>query len=327
MDDIMEIKKQILNKIKEYEKIIIHRHFLPDGDALGSSFGLKDIIKQSFPDKQVYSVGTDTADYLKFLGEEDYIDSTTYNDALVIVVDTSNKSRINNDNYKLAKEIIKIDHHIETDPYGDINYVLPTVAATSLMIADFLISFPDELKISIDGARALYVGIITDTGRFRFRNVSGHSLKLAGHLLDYGFDTEDMFSNLYMKDVNVQRLQGYILKHFKTTKNGVNYIYISRRLQKKFKVSLTNASSLVNSMDSVKGSLIWILFVQDEKSKIRGRLRSRYMSINQLAEEFKGGGHAQASGIKFKNKSTIKKVIQRADEMIKEYKENNEGWN
>ena len=326
MNDYEAIKKQILEKIKEYDTIIIHRHFSPDGDALGSSLGLRDILRQSFPNKKVYSIGTDEADYLRFLGKEDNINDNEYEGALVIVLDTSTEKRINDDRYKLGKEIIKIDHHIETDPYGDINYVLDDVASTTLIITDFLISFPNELKISVEGAKQLYVGTVTDTGRFRFKNVSGYSLKLAGYLLDYGFDTEEIYSELYMKDVKTLHLQGHVLRNFKMTENGVSYIYLSRRLQNRFKVNVTEASSLVNSLDGIEGSLIWILFVQDENGVIRARIRSRFMSINEFAMEFEGGGHAQASGAKFTKKRQIKTMLKRADELIKEYKMNNKGW-
>jgi phosphoesterase RecJ-like protein len=326
MDNNYEIKKLILDKIKEYDTIIIHRHFLPDGDCFGSTLGLRDIIRQSFPEKKVYSVGTDTVDYLEFVGKEDSIPDSTYENALVIVVDTSTSKRINGDSYKLGKEIIKIDHHLETDPYGDINYVLDYVASTTLIITDFLRTFSDELKISVDGARALYVGIVTDTGRFRYRSVRGKSLELAGYLLDYGFDTEEMYASLYTKEANFLYLQGYLLQHFKITKNGVAYAYLSKRIQKRFNASTSNASALVNCLDGIVGSLIWILFVQGNNGDIRARLRSRYTEINNLAGEFDGGGHAQASGAKVKNKSEIKTMVRRADELLGEYKENNKGW-
>jgi len=326
VEDRKVIKKVILDKIIEYDTIIIHRHSLPDGDSIGSAFGLRDIIKQSFPEKQVYAVGTDEVEYLRFVGQQDVISDSLYENALVIVVDTSTENRINGEAYKLGKEIIKIDHHVETDPYGDINYVLPEVAATTLVITDFLLTFPDILKLSVDGARALYIGTVTDTGRFRYRTVTGHSLKLAGYLLDYGFDTEEIYAKLYLKDKNVLRLQGYVLRHFKITPNGVNYIYLSRRIQKRFKVNVTETSSLVNIFDCLIGSLVWILFIQDEKGLIRGRIRSRYLSIFELATEFNGGGHAQASGVKFKNKKQIKAIVRRADELVKAYKSNNKGW-
>jgi len=318
----LEIKTKIYEKIKAYDTIIIHRHHRPDGDCMGSSFGLRDILLASFPDKNIYSVGgRDKAEYLEFLGKEDQINEEDYQDALVIVVDTANKERISGDDYSLGKEIIKIDHHIETDPYGDINYVRTDYPSTTSLIMDFFISFPD-LKMTKVGATALYVGMVTDTGRFRYDGVTGKTLRLAGDLLDYNLDTEEIFSRLYMRERNVLKLEGHVLRKFKTTENGVNYMYISRRLRERFKVKHGDASALVNTMDNVKGSLVWILFLE-AKEGIRARIRSRYVNISLIAQEFNGGGHKQASGASVKNKRELKQLVKRADEELAKFKEEN----
>ncbi|HHU55733.1 MAG TPA: bifunctional oligoribonuclease/PAP phosphatase NrnA [Acholeplasmataceae bacterium] len=320
MNNYIEIKKQILDKIKAYDTIMIHRHVRPDGDCIGSSFGLRDILRTSFPEKKVYSVkGNDQADYLDFLGSEDEVNEEEYENALVIVVDTSTGDRISGENYKLGKEIIKIDHHIETDPYGNINYVREDYPSTTLLIMDFFKTFENELKMTKEGAKALYVGTITDTGRFRYSSVDGNSLRLAGDILDYGIDTEELFVNLYVREKNILKLQGYVLRHFKTTKNGVSYIYISKRLRNRFKVAHSDASSLVSALDNIKGSLIWILFIEAGEG-IRVRLRSRYLSIVEVAQKFNGGGHAQASGASVRNKKEMKKLIYEADKLLESFK-------
>jgi phosphoesterase RecJ-like protein len=101
----------ILNKIKQYDKIIIHGHIRPDGDCYGAQFGLKDLILSSFPKKKVYVVG-ETSEYVSFVGQVDQIPDSEYNGALSIVVDTATKDRISDQRYLLGKEVIKIDHHI-----------------------------------------------------------------------------------------------------------------------------------------------------------------------------------------------------------------------
>lgn len=316
MDNYLEIKKLILEKIKAYDTIIIHRHFRPDGDCIGSSLGLRDILKCSFPEKKIYSVaGNDHAEYLDFIGLEDEVDPSEYENALIIVVDTSTSDRISGEEYKLGKVIIKIDHHIETDPYGDINYVRDDFPATTILIMDFFKTFEDELKMSVDGARALYVGVITDTGRFRYSSVNGLTLKLAGDLLEYGFDTEKIYANLYLKERNILKLQGYLLRHFKTTKNGVSYIYISKRIRDRFKVSHSDASNMVSVLDNIKGSIIWILFIEAGEG-IRARIRSRYLNIIEIAQAFNGGGHAQACGASVKNKKELKALVKKADKLL-----------
>lgn len=312
------IKKEIFEKIKAYDTIIIHRHYRPDGDCMGSSLGLRNILRTSFPDKKIFSVGSDQVAYLTFLGQEDTIDKNEYDNALVIVVDTSTSKRVSIPEYNSGKEVIKIDHHIETDPFGNINYVREDFPSTSTVIMDFFLTFP-ELKMTAEGARALYVATITDTGRFRYHNVTGETLRLAGRMLDYGLDTDEIFANLHIKEKESLKLQGYVLNHFKTTKNGVSYIYISDRVQKRFKVSNEEASALVNTLDSIKGSLIWILFV-DIEGVIRARLRSRFTTVVEIAQAYSGGGHAQASGAVAKNRREIKKMVKDADEALRKYK-------
>ena len=90
MNDNFEIKRRILDKIKQYDRIIVTRHFRPDGDAIGSSKGLARMLKLSFPQKEVYVINEDSSEYLAFLGGEDApIADEKYSDALVIVCDTA----------------------------------------------------------------------------------------------------------------------------------------------------------------------------------------------------------------------------------------------
>lgn len=317
-------KKQfIFDKIKEASTIIIHRHVHPDGDALGSSYGLRDILRMSFPEKVVLSVGDDTVKYLSFMGSDDKVTAADYIDSLVIVVDTANSKRISGEFYNKGKEVIKIDHHLNVEDFGTVNYVREDMPSTASIITDFFNTFKKELKISQEGAMFLYLGTVTDTGRFRYSAVSGDTLRLAGSLLDYNFDTERMYANLNLKDRESMKLTGYVLNNFKTTKNGVSYIYISKRVQKKFKVTTEEATAQVNVMDSVKGSLIWILFVEFD-GIIRARLRSRFVGVNEIAREFDGGGHMQASGASAKNKKEMKNMIKLADKVLKKFKEENE---
>ena len=104
---------KILEKIKQYDCIIIHRHSSPDGDALGSQLGLKALIKDNFPNKEVYAVG-DAAGRYAFIKNSvmDELSDEKYQGALAIVLDTSAASLISDERYKTAKESIRMDHHI-----------------------------------------------------------------------------------------------------------------------------------------------------------------------------------------------------------------------
>ena len=315
---------KILNKIKENKKIIISRHIRPDGDCVGATLGLKYILKETYPDKEIYVINDDYADYLDFLGkEDDQKDELFYSDALVIVIDTANDKRISNKLFSSGKEIIKIDHHIETCPYGVINWVEEEKSSACEMIAEFYILFKDELKITKEAATALYTGIVTDSGRFKFSSVNGDTLRNASVLLDQKIDVEYIFSRLYLKDFKYYKLQAKVLNTIKMTDNGVAYIYVTNKIKKKFKISMEEASALISTIDSIRGSIIWVAFIDNDDSTIRVRLRSRFVEINKVAEKYRGGGHAQASGATLNHRKEIKSILNDLNVLIKEYKEKN----
>ena len=323
----IEKMKVILDKIKEYNRIIIFRHFRPDGDALGSTKGLQAILRLTYPEKEIYLQNSDFADYLQFLGGEDEpIDDSLYADALGIVLDTATTDRISNKKFSLCRELVKIDHHIENNPYGDYSWVVEEKSSTCEMIAEFYYAFRDELKIDKEAAFYIYAGMVTDSGRFRFRSVSGDTLRYAGMLLDMGIDTDVLYANLYMKEFEIFKFEAYAHKKMKITENGVAYLFVDAAMQKKFDLSSEDASASVSLMDSIKGSLIWIAFIENKDKTIRVRLRSRFVKVNKIAEKYRGGGHDCACGATLYNKKELASLLADADALLKEYKENNTGW-
>ena len=322
----IENMKKILEKIKEYNKIIIFRHKRPDGDCVGSTKGFQRILQLTFPEKEILLINSDYADYTAFLGGEDKdIADEQYKEALGIVIDTATKERISNPKYTLCRELIKIDHHIPIQSYANYEWVEEERSSACEMIAKFYEVFRDELKIDKKAAEYIYTGMVTDSGRFRFRSVSGETMRLAGMLLDLGIDIDTIYANLYMKEFHTLKFQAYVNNKIGITENGVAYIFIDKKMQKKFALTYEEASNAVSYMDSIKNSLIWIAFIEGE-GEIRVRLRSRFVTVNPIAEKWGGGGHDCACGATLKNKKEIKMLLAEADERLKNYKASNEGW-
>jgi phosphoesterase RecJ-like protein len=326
-----EIKEQILQKIKDYHRIILSRHIRPDGDAIGSTRGLAGIIRATWPDKEVYVVNQDMADYLSFLGPDDVApEDALWGDALAIVVDTATEERISNDKIHLCREIVKIDHHIDVKPFGDLSWVEDGRSSACEMVADFYVTFKDQLVLNRESATFIYLGMVTDSCRFRYPEVSGETLRYAAVMLDTGIDTEHLYAQLYLKDVSHLTLQAYVLRNMKMTENGVATIYFSTAMQKRYGFSEEEVGSAVSFLDSIRGSLIWMAFIEHEDAEkgkiIRVRLRSRFVAINSLAEKNRGGGHAGASGATLYNRREVNALIQEADQLLKDYKETHEGW-
>ena len=324
---MLEKKQYILNKIKEYDKIFLFRHFRPDGDAVGSTKGLCEILRLTFPNKDIRLQNADFSDYLAFLGGEDELaDDECYADALALVLDTGTEKRVSNQKFKLCREIIKIDHHIPIENYGNYQWVEEERSSTCEMIADFYNTFRDELKINTQAATYIYTGMVTDSGRFRFRDVSGETMRLAGTILEVGIDTDVIYANLYLKDFDEFKFEAYAHKKMNITPNGVASLFVNKSMQKKFSLTSEQASASVSFMDSIKGSLIWIAFIESKNGEIRVRLRSRFVKISDLAEKYGGGGHACAAGATVHSKAEMKKLLSEADALLRDYKANNEGW-
>ena len=324
-----EIMEKILQKIKQYHRIIITRHVRADGDAVGSTKGLYTILKLSFPEKEIYLLNEDTSEYLEFLGEEsEPISDEKYADALCIVLDTGNAERISNKKFSLCKELIKIDHHLDHNPYGDISWVESHRSSVCEMVTAFYAEFANELKIDKEAATYLYAGMVTDSGRFRFSSTSGETLRLAGLLLDQGIDTDVLFANLYLKEFDMLKFEAYVYDKMCITENGVAYIYVDRAMQEQFNLSQEDASAAVSYMDSIKGCLCWLAFIDTpgEEKVIRVRLRSRFVTVNPIAENHHGGGHACASGATVYSEEEMMQLIAEADARVKEYKQTHEGW-
>lgn len=322
-----EIMNSILAKIKEYNRIIVFRHKRPDGDAVGSTKGLCEILRLTYPEKEIRLINSDYCDYMQFLGSEDApIDEALYADSLGIVIDTGNTDRISNKKFELCRELIKIDHHIDRTPYGDISWVEEERSSACEMIAHFYDTFKDELKINSDAATYLYTGMVTDSGRFRYSSVSGDTLRLAGMLLDIGINTDKLYSNLYLKEFNSLKFQAYVYKKMNITENGVVYLHVTNKIKKKFNLTNEEASTAVSFMDSIKGSPIWIAFIDSGDKTTRVRLRSRFVTISDIAEKYHGGGHACAAGATVYNKKEFKGLIEDCDTKLKNFKESGEEW-
>ena len=323
------IKQAILDKIRQYHRIMLFRHIRMDGDCMGASKGLKEMLKATFPDKEVLLVDDQHSDYLAFLGEDDGpVPDETYRDALAIVVDTSDRDRISNQKYALCREVIKIDHHIEKDPYGDLNWVEEERSAVCEMIADLYVTFRDQWALTAKAATCLYLGMVTDSGRFRFSSVSGETLRLAGEMLNAGVDTEKLYAQLYLMDYEAVKFKAFVYENMKRTENGVAYIHVTGDMRRQFELSLETASSVVSYLENIRGCICWLAFIDsdDPKEGIRVRLRSRFMTINQVAERHRGGGHACAAGATVFSPEEMAELIREADGDAKKYKESHEGW-
>ncbi|QDP99753.1 bifunctional oligoribonuclease/PAP phosphatase NrnA [Lysinibacillus fusiformis] len=313
------MKRQIIDTIASYETIVIHRHVRPDPDAYGSQIGLKELLLANYPEKKVYAVGEhDTS--LSFLAMPDQIEDDVYKDALVIVTDTANTERVDDQRYTKGKMVIKIDHHPNDDVYGDLLWVDTTASSCSEMIYELFEEGKEVANwtLSDAAARLLFGGIVGDTGRFQFPSTTVKTFKIAGELITYDFDRNQIFDGMYEMERKLLNLQGYIYQHFQMDENGAAYVKLTKELLAEYNVVPSEASLLVGCLGSVKGICAWVVFIE-EHSQIRVRLRSKGPIINTLAKEFNGGGHPLASGATAYSWEEADSVTKRLQEICQAY--------
>ncbi|MGL4820940.1 MAG: DHH family phosphoesterase [Bacilli bacterium] len=310
--------REIAEKIKQYDTIIIHRHVRPDPDAYGSSGGLAQAIRDAFPEKRVYQVGRDEPS-LAYLGMMDDISDETYDGALVIVCDTANQARVDDQRFTRGEFLIKIDHHPNNDPYGDLVWVDTDASSCSEMIYEFITTHADGvLTLSGETSRLLYAGIVGDTGRFLFPNTKPSTFNAAQHLISYGFSFANVYTEMYRVTEATARLRGYVYQTFETPHSGVGIVKLSQETLEQFGVKASETSSITGLLGDVDGIEVWVVFIEEEPGQIRCRFRSKRYVINDIAAMFNGGGHPLSSGGSIDNWDQVSDVIAALHKRVEE---------
>lgn len=307
---------EIYNKIKEYDTIIIHRHSRPDGDALGSQLGLKEAILATFPTKCVKVVG-DMIDRYSWFGKMDDVEDSLYDNALVIVCDSGAEKLISDERYNKGKYLIKIDHHLPQDDYGDIMYVDTSRESCAGVIAEMIMNTP--LEMNSLAANHLFSGIVTDSGRFRYAQTNSKTFEIASYLMNYDIKTEYIYNKIYTEKLENVKLRAKLVSKFEVTPNGVAYLINTKEDVKEYGLSIFDISrGMVNIMGGIEGINIWSNFTQTDSGEVYCEIRSNGANINKVAVKFGGGGHLQASGCTLEDISLVSKVIEELENVAKE---------
>lgn len=302
--------KDALKLIKKYDRIIIHRHNHPDGDALGSQKGLAALLKDNFPKKEVYVVG-DEAKRLPFMEQKmDDIPDEYYKDALAIILDCGSARMICDDRYKIAAKTLRFDHHIFSEKVADLDIVDNTYESACGLIAMF--AKVNKLKLSPISATALYTGMVTDSGRFVFDSTSARTFELAAYLMSQPIDLNTLYYNLYAEDFSEIIAKADNMHKIKFTENNVAYIYTAREdLPTNGDVPIVS-TGLIGLMHDIKGVFVWVNFTESDDG-VHAELRSNRYNINPIAVKYGGGGHKKASGCTVPDRATAMKLLEDLD--------------
>ena len=293
--------EQILQLIRDYPRIIIHRHKNPDGDALGSQLGLYHMIRDSFPEKEVYTVGDLTPRYAFMLTRPmDEIEDSLYEGALAIVLDTSAKSLISDERYTLAAATARMDHHIFVEDICQAEVTDTSFESCCGLITALAIE--GGLTVSPVAAKALYTGMITDSGRFRYDSTNAQTFRMASFLMERTFDTADIYKNLYADSLWSIQLRARFTLKIQMTPHRVAYIYTTREEAAESGAdSFTISRGMVGTMSEIRGIDSWVNFTETEDG-VLCEIRSNRYNINPIAVKYGGGGHQKASGATLKDR-------------------------
>lgn len=314
------MEERILNLIKKYNKIIIARHIGGDPDALGSTFALKEIILENFPDKEVYVAGTSISRF-KFFGTHDKIIDDMYDNALLIALDIPDIKRLDGVDFYKFNDVIKIDHHPEIDKFSDVQIIDIDASSACELVAKWC--YNCNLKMPKHAAENIFMGIIADTNRFLFGANKAETYKTVLDLIEKeGIKPNELYEILYKRSMSEVRLEGFISLNMKLTKNGLGFVKITDKDLKDYGVDSASVGSIMNNYNFIHGLMCWVVFSEDVKNGvIRTSARSRGVKINKLFEQYNGGGHVYACGAKLKSFSEADEIIDKLDELCKEYKE------
>ena len=313
------IYKAIYNEIKKYKKIYIARHIGPDPDAFGSQMSLKESIKLTFPDKEVYAVGTSVSRF-KYFGKIDKIDNYDYENGLLIVTDTPDNKRVDIDNFLSFKNVVKIDHHPFVDKFGNVEYIREDASSASELVYEVISN--TRLKMNESIAGHIYIGIVSDTNRFLY-GVNSRTFELVSNLIKkYKLDIESLYRKVYAKPLSEVRLMGHIASTLKVDKNGFASVIIDDEILSSFGADLAAASNMINDFNNINEIIVWAFITFDTKVNLyKVNIRSRGPVINEIAAKYNGGGHKFASGVRNATKEQIDELMKDLSNVCKEYKE------
>lgn len=312
--------EQLDFSIKSSKNILLVSHINPDGDTLGSMCALYSLIKDNYKKICDMAVVSDVPVTYKFLPNickakniSEYDLSREYD--LVINLDVADIGRCADAKtlFEKAKNTVNIDHHETNTEYAKINIIDSLAAAT----AELLTEICEKLnwKISQETALNLYVGIMTDTGCFRFSNTTKHTMELAGKLISLGLDPAEVYQKCYEScSKNMVLFQSYCVNKAQFTNDDkIAYTVVYKKDLEKFHNDGEDfTDGLTEKLRAIKTTEIAFVVKELGANMSKVSMRSKSVNIAQVCSSFGGGGHKLAAGavIKASPDSAVKMILE-----------------
>jgi len=333
-NNLLDEKRADINKIIELidvnDNIVVLTHKNPDGDAIGSAYGIIDYCKSRGKTVNGF-IPFSYPSNLKFINYgnviqsfEENVHSVIIEEAeLFIIVDLNSAGRVGNIESHLLKSNaskIMIDHHLGPEDFCDYYYVYPNAASAGQLVYE-IISSDKEYSLSKEAAQAIYTAIMTDTGSFRFSQTNADVHRIVVALLESGANPVEAYDKVYNSfPISAMRLKGRVYENIETYFNDSVCVSIIKRLDyKETGASEEQTEGIVESLLAVDTVKITVLLMEEENGEIRSSFRAKIgYDVRQIAVFLDGGGHKQAAGARVKNMT-----IDTLKNKIIEYIENN----
>lgn len=301
----------IISLIERYDIITLYRHISPDADALGSQFGLKQWIMDTYPEKKVYALGKDDGSKCSHFPGSDRVEDEVVAQSLAIILDTANGERIDDERWKTATYRLKIDHHIFVEKFAEEEYIEDRAGATCEILTKL---FMERGRVSSATAQYLYSGLIADTLRFSIPSTTAATLKAAAFLLECGVDVQKSNEDNFSTSIDQFHYETFLRSNCKVLGGKIAYIIVHKEDYERFSISFNEAKEKVFVFGGVHEFKAWALFVEKETDaqgvvRYNGSLRSRNTTINDIAMRYHGGGHRFACGVKQLSDADIEQLI------------------
>ena len=296
---------EISKVLQKNNNFLITSHINLDGDGIGSELALYSILKKlnkkpiilnqgKLPKIYDFLPGVNKVKYLK----DDYIDTKSID--VGIALDCSNVKRMGKtyEILKNIKTIINIDHHTSNENFGDLNYVDNTVSSVGEIIYELIKSIDIDL-LDKDISTCLFAAIMTDTGSFRYSNVSSKTFKIASDLTSFGIKPHLIAANIYNRNTYPGlKLLGEALSTLEVdSSNYFSWLTISRKMLNNTKANDEEIEGIIDVATTLDNTEVSILFRETKDNKIKISFRSKgNFDVNKFAGKFNGGGHPNAAG-------------------------------
>ncbi len=294
---------KILEEVKGAKTIGLSGHVRPDGDCVGSVMGLSLYLKKACPEAQVQVLIEKPADIFNCIKgvEEISGDFKPVADCFdVFIALDAEKTRLGEAEkfFDSAKKRINIDHHISNaEGCGDVNYVIPSASSASELVYDVL---DNKELLDEEIAKALYIGIVHDTGVFQYSNTSPKTLRTAAELIAYGFDFPAIVDKTFYEKTYVQNLLlGKALTDSRLFMDGKCIVsQIDKETMEQFQATSHDLDGIVSQMRSTRGVDCAIFMYQLKENEYKVSLRSAGLTdVAKVVSVFGGGGHMRAAGV------------------------------